>query len=456
MAIKHSVLAVALYWLTPAQSFQLKPMSPKNRISLSSINHVIRKAAVVSTNEAAETRPKRGWKKLKRIFRRGKSEQPVHMQTPSALHPRTVQARNLACWSPENTPAIDDFLVHPDESVDRPHHTQGKRIKALEPFEQPYVVPEPNWGKSKSISDRYFASLFPALRQILLKEKSIEEKPDSIAPLAKVLRTKSRTVLFELLDRWSLGAHINMQVQCDPQGSLLDIVRQGVFCCNASVDVDRIVFGAIRLSGCRLEAKSMSLNLHRLIRPSQRNIKRFPRAFDFVANNATFTQADLFESSCVTNGLRRLVVRILKGRGLEPANVFMDAIKILPNGKLSCQGHATTIFDAAVPFEVRTHIETSCRGHILNFPGLQMSVGPTTGVFLPVIPDVSLDLGHNAQVLDINLDGAKAQLIMSARVTIAPEHTRKLQNYTQRANAYGALFSVDLGRWLTRVGRFSK
>jgi hypothetical protein len=115
-----------------------------------------------------------------------------------------------------------------------------------------------------------------------------------------------------------------------------------------------------------------------------------------------------------------------------------------------------------VLFEVRSGIAVTGRGHILTFPGLEISINPDAPVvgrlsfFVPVIPDVTVDLGHDAQLLSVTIDGDMAQVQVSARVTITPEHTLQVKHkYIQSSRSYGALCSVDVGRWLTRIGRFA-
>jgi len=166
----------------------------------------------------------------------------------------------------------------------------------------------------------------------------------------------------------------------------------------------------------------------------------------------------LFESSCIRNGLCRLIMRILRKQRMTISQVAIHSISILPSGKVSCSGEATTRFglrNSTVPFEVRAGIATTSRGHVLTFPGLEVSLNPYLGLFVPVLPEVSLDLGHNAQLLDVRIDGFSRKLVASARATITPHHTLKLRNYIQSSDSFSASFSVDVGRWLTGMGNFT-
>jgi hypothetical protein len=284
------------------------------------------------------------------------------------------------------------------------------------------------------------------------KQASEEKRP---AFIARVTGAWFQNILAERLDRWSEGTNVNMDVRCDSKGSFLNLLR-GQFCCDASIDADRIIFGNIQMSGGRIEAKRLALNLWSFA-PVPGAAPRYLDQFDFLAQNVTFTQQDLFESSCIRNGLRRLFTRILKKRGLDIDSVEITSITILPSGKISCQGQFTTLFGPPVPFEFRSGIGMTSRGgHILTLPGLEMSLSPSLGLFVRVIPEVTVDLGHNAQLLRVDIDGSAAAAHVSARVTITPEHTIKLPDYTQSSDSYAALCSVDVGRWLTYIGNFAK
>jgi hypothetical protein len=212
------------------------------------------------------------------------------------------------------------------------------------------------------------------------------------------------------------------------------------------------------MSGGRLEAHRLAINLWTFTRsrpsaskPTKR--RRYPNQFDFVAHDMVFTQEDLFQSNCIRNGLRRLLVRILRSH-MTLSSVSITSIRILTGGKIAIRGKASTGFGPPVPFEVRSFLDTSSRGHVLTFPGLEVSLGPSL-VFVPVLPEVSLDLGHNAQLTKVHVDDQQAILRVSARATITPHHTLKLSNYVQAKESYLAPFAVDVGRWLTKVGNFT-
>lgn len=128
---------------------------------------------------------------------------------------------------------------------------------------------------------------------------------------------------------------------------------------------------------------------------------------------------------------------------------------VQPSGKISIQGAAKTLFDSSLNFEVRTGVDFTTRGHVLTFPGLEVSIN--SPLFVPVVPTIDIDVGHNARFRDIIIDGRAKLVRLSASVTITPERTiRLLTDYQQSSEAFSARFSVDVGQWLTNIGNFRR
>ena len=109
-----------------------------------------------------------------------------------------------------------------------------------------------------------------------------------------------------------------------------------------------------------------------------------------------------------------------------------------------------------VRFEVRSGISFQNRGHVLTFPGLEVSLNRDLGLFVPVM-GIDLDVGHNTQFTGITIDGQNQRISISAKVTITPRRTILTpQEYVQTSDAFSAICFYDVGQWLTRLGRFSK
>lgn len=287
----------------------------------------------------------------------------------------------------------------------------------------------------------------------------------AVAPLARVTASRAETILATLFHRWTHGAHQNLQVHCDSSSGVIDMVK-GIFRADATIQFDKLSFGAFRLSRGELKSHRLALNLYKYA-PFGKSIPRFSSMFDLEARDATFTQADLLESTCIRQGLLRLLTRCLQNCGIMSSSsspdennvVAITGIQIGSNGKLSILGSVTTPFGngSQLEFAVRSGLDVTNRGHVLTFPGLEISLSPWMGLFVPVVPPISLDLGHNAQITKLHLNGRNKTLELSCRVTITPRHTRKLsESYEQDRNAYAASFHFDVGRWLTQLGRFSE
>ena len=306
-------------------------------------------------------------------------------------------------------------------------------------------------------------------------------------PIRKAVRNWFQNLLTNCFCEWAAEEPVNLQVRCSPTGNVLGQLLRGQLNCNARADFERLVFSFIRLSGGSIEGSRLALNLLAFTVDRSKEAKdgdgdgdekttkspagrsgpfsfvetkkmlpRYQTQFDLHANDCILTQDDLFESSCVRNGLQNLVRRILKQRSIKTTSVILESI-VIQNGKVSVKGEANVkgVLPTRVSFEVRSGIGFSHRGHVLTFPGLELSVSPDLGFFVP-ISGVELDIGHNARIRECTLDSVKQQLRVAASVTITPVHTLKLgEAYTQSSHAYSAKFSYDVGRWLTRIGRFS-
>eukprot|EP00538_Stauroneis_constricta_P002352 CAMPEP_0119551432 /NCGR_PEP_ID=MMETSP1352-20130426/4688_1 /TAXON_ID=265584 /ORGANISM="Stauroneis constricta, Strain CCMP1120" /LENGTH=491 /DNA_ID=CAMNT_0007597491 /DNA_START=529 /DNA_END=2004 /DNA_ORIENTATION=- len=224
---------------------------------------------------------------------------------------------------------------------------------------------------------------------------------------------------------------------------------RGHLCTDAELDFGNVIFPNLHLSSGRLNIEHMTFNLLH----SQTGGPRFPNQFDMHFDDLVLTQDDLWNSCCLRNGLRQLLVRLLRDRGVKSSSIQITSLGILSNGKISCEGEAKTLFGSTIPFEVRTSISTSCHGHVLEFPGLEICLNRDIGFFVPVVPTINVDVGHNARFREIHIDGSKKQLKFSTSVTITPANTlRALGNYHQSKDAFAARFSVDVGKWLTNLG----
>jgi len=132
------------------------------------------------------------------------------------------------------------------------------------------------------------------------------------------------------------------------------------------------------------------------------------------------------------------------------------------NEKISCQGTIILPLGTNIPFEIRSGIRTSCRGHVLEFPGLEISI---SHVLVPVLPEVAVYLGENFRFLDVSVDGSNRLVQFSAKAKIIPHPgVRGLTSFPsnlfisekdgRRRESYSAIFNCDAADWITTICQF--
>jgi len=307
-----------------------------------------------------------------------------------------------------------------------------------------------------------------------------------------VCRMLQNILMERLGERWPIETPENLTIDVrespDNYNNMLRLLFRGLFRADATLSSERIVFPTIRFSSVKMQMEKVTLNLMGFFvdksnedihlnyhGPQPRQAQgtalqqpcvstkasskpRYPKQFDLHIEDLTMSRHDLLFSSSIKNGLRQLLINVLKDRGIRSNSIEITSIDILPNGKISCIGEAKTHFPSAIPvhFEVRSGISFSNRGHVLTFPGLEVSLNRDIGLFVPIHPTLDLDVGHNTKFHSIVIDGRKKLLKIAASVTITPERTRRTQQYVQTSDAFSSMFFYDVGQWLTRLGRFSK
>jgi len=274
--------------------------------------------------------------------------------------------------------------------------------------------------------------------------------------LVRLTRHGCQQFVHNLVERWSTETPQHLEVSVTPRRNLLKHMLSGRLRADAEVRFKQLVFAPIRVSSGVIEAKRMMLNwLSFMPNPLRKGLRRYPSKFAFHFKDCTFTQNDLFGSNCIRNGLQNLLIRILGRIDQAPKEVVIDSIRILGSGKVVISGMAygdNVPFE--VPFEVRSRISISGRGHVLTFPELEASVNHSLlPIFVPV-PGVHLDIGHNAHLEDVTIDGSRRQLSFSGSATITPEPVT-LPDHIQPTDSYMARHAFDVGKWLTDLGRFS-
>lgn len=149
--------------------------------------------------------------------------------------------------------------------------------------------------------------------------------------LNRMTRSWFQNFLETAIVRLSMIPPIDLKVRVAPRAVVARLCR-GQFRCDASIDARRVVFRNFRMTGGTLEAKRMTVSF--LQKP------RYSNQFDIHAHNCTFTQDDLFESSCIRNGLASLLVRILCNAGLTTSQIQVTAVDIVVSSYSPIYNHS--------------------------------------------------------------------------------------------------------------------
>lgn len=279
----------------------------------------------------------------------------------------------------------------------------------------------------------------------------------------------------------------NLQVHADKcSNSLLRLLRGIVG--TVHVTFDRLAFKKITMSGGEFsipdgaEFALLSLN------PGPTNwVKRYPKDFRIQATNVIFNQDDVMNSFYIKRGIELMLRRILKnllvrtmGSTVQIQSVEVTKVEILESGKLSCRGSVTPLYAVSFPFQVVTMLEPSDCGHILHFPGIEvamhyqhdgfdslLNLPPLINIPLHTFFPVDLDVGENANIQKIFIDGKRKRVEISMWSNVTPlkldvdridQHYKRNGQESNSDEEYvkSARFYCDVGRWITKIGRFAE
>mmetsp|Transcript_27005 Transcript_27005/g.39111 ORF Transcript_27005/g.39111 Transcript_27005/m.39111 type:complete len:657 (+) Transcript_27005:148-2118(+) len=392
-----------------------------------------------------------------------------------------------------------------EESFENVHHTEVTPIQQEHEMHDPAV----EFKQSENNSTMSHLSTLTAKQQDNVKKQPRKKKKgviatnhaseDELSWVAKYFQRLLQRTIQVLLCRWSVFPPHKLTIVSNPRGNILSrLISRGEILSDVQINFERLVFHNLRMSGGRIDIKRMSLkilanvpSLRRVL--GNKKIHRFPSPFEFHAQDCIFTQDDILQSPCIQNGIQNLLNHILNKSGfLSATSVTVSSVKILvrrekklnnPNycfcvilfhfsydsplnsivtlfllhillgvqssKKVSCEGKAITALGTQVPFEVRTGLGVSSRGHVLLLPGLEIALNPAFPfqMFVPVVPEVDVDLGHNAQIESLIINGKRGKLSLSARATVTPRGENRL-NYSQQKSSYLAQYSCDVGKWI--------
>jgi hypothetical protein len=289
---------------------------------------------------------------------------------------------------------------------------------------------------------------------------------------------------------------MNLKIESDATSRSAVLLRGEMG--NVRATFDRLSFANLKLSGGgTIAAKGLCLNTFSFVPALGRFVRRWSRTFTLHATDCVLTQEDLRTSRCIRNGLTRLGNRILRAvaarkfdsGGLDVvridrgARLTVDTVEIASGrtrttspqkrplhsqATIQIRGVITTILGSTIPFAVRTGLQVSRGGHVLQFPGLRVVLNPGTPLqtVLPLhlVHKVELDLGDRASIDRVVIDGRRKQIRLSATVSVTPGRNGGTAAAARggggggggRGRAVAAIvrrakYACDVGRWLTNL-----
>jgi len=163
----------------------------------------------------------------------------------------------------------------------------------------------------------------------------------------------------------------------------------------------------------------------------------------------------------------------MKRKTISYTSTIIVLTLLQETGKIACLGEANFVNGTSIPFEVVTGLKTSTSGQILHFPEIEMHFFPIRDIFPNVKPSilniplykffpVDLDIGQNAN-LKVRVDGKRRRLEVSMWAFVTPqkldrERWKSFRKTSLEESEYkkNAKFYCDVGRWVTKIGRFAE
>lgn len=102
---------------------------------------------------------------------------------------------------------------------------------------------------------------------------------------------------------------------------------------------------------------------------------------------------------------------------LNPYFIYVPSIFFKPNEKVTCQGILILPIGTSIPFEIRSGIQATCEGHVLEFPGLEILF---SHFLIPVTPDVAVYMGENFRFTHLTIHGSIRLVTFTAKAKIIP------------------------------------
>lgn len=251
--------------------------------------------------------------------------------------------------------------------------------ESLSPLPKEFSPKQQGLTKAQSLSmppvidSEYFdVAITPAISKKAGKGVVATSKTRAQTKRGLVCRMLQNILVERLGQRWSIETPENLKVDVrespDNYNNVLRLLFRGLFRAEATLSSDRIAFPTIRFSSIKLQMKEVTLNLMGFFvdksnediqivdnvhhGPHQRQSQneqglnspkrstdtasmkptskpRYPKQFDLHIEDLTMSRHDLLLSPCIKNGLRQLLINVLKDRGIRSNSIEITSIDIL-------------------------------------------------------------------------------------------------------------------------------
>lgn len=232
--------------------------------------------------------------------------------------------------------------IYQQHQLKKDHEFITRNFETLTPA---MVLPEVSVniddGRSfDSLDSEFFdVTLTPASNTYSLESTEQDNTDDASSSrkgisLPRLLGLLFENILTSRILRASSEDPDNLLIQVEPLENTVGRLFRGQFLADVKLSAKRIIFPRIRFSSINVELEQVTLNLLGFLQQPQTEQQtnpaiRYPKQFDLHVRGLTMSHHDLHHSPCVTNGLRRLLINILKNRGIESSSIQITSMDIL-------------------------------------------------------------------------------------------------------------------------------
>lgn len=324
------------------------------------------------------------WRRESDGLRGGSKSSSSSLTSSTMEHEEIMLVESFAVYENAHQDLDNDFMVQYFETsatdqvlpVVRVEPRHKNKFKSTQQSSSVLTKKSGSIPKSPTIDSEYFDV---SIKQASPPQETTRDTFSSTDGKRGVICRVLQNMLTERIsERWTSeapeGLNINIRSSSDNYNNIGRLLLKGRYRADATLSSNRIVFDNIRFSSIRAEMEQVTLNLMGFFsndndnnqNPRKRKKKeqnedqnspggrpsntysssmptkttgtvRYPKQFDIHIEDLTMSRHDLLFSSCVRNGLRRLLIRLLKDRGLRSDSIRITSIDILVSRNALCK-----------------------------------------------------------------------------------------------------------------------